>query len=85
MIIMNVVANWYPPFLTGLGLMQVWAGNLAKFLHQLKEEEAAFIPKSTDSYAELASIHAKANSKSVEELLGQSSSEEFAAGVVVQW
>jgi len=63
---------------------QVWAGNPAKFLRQLKEEEAAFIPKSADSYAELASIHAKEHSKSVEELLGQSPSEESAAGVAVQ-
>lgn len=48
--------------------IQVWAGNPAKFLRELKGEEGAFIPKSADSYSELAAAHAEANAKSFHNL-----------------
>lgn len=47
---------------------QVWAGNPAKFLRELKGDEGAFIPKSSDHYSELAAAHAEANAKRFREL-----------------
>ncbi|KAI5055777.1 hypothetical protein GOP47_0029298 [Adiantum capillus-veneris] len=48
---------------------EVWAGNPAKMLRKLTEEEIAFFSKSAEHYAKLAEIHAKENSKTYEELL----------------
>lgn len=47
---------------------QIWAGNPAKFLRELKGDETSFIPKSTDNYSELAAAHAEANVKSFQAL-----------------
>jgi carbonic anhydrase/acetyltransferase-like protein (isoleucine patch superfamily) len=47
---------------------QIWAGNPAKFLRELKGEEGAFIPKSADNYSELGATHAEANAKSFHDL-----------------
>jgi hypothetical protein len=47
---------------------QIWAGNPAKFLRELKDDEGAFIPKSADNYSELAAAHAEANAKSFHDL-----------------
>lgn len=49
-------------------LLQVWAGNPAKFLRELKGDEGAFIPKSAESYTVLAAAHAEANAKRFREL-----------------
>lgn len=59
-------------FLTPSGMIfiQIWAGNPAKFLRQLKGDEGAFIPKSADNYSELATVHAQANAKSFQEFVG---------------
>ncbi|KAJ7554883.1 hypothetical protein O6H91_05G014200 [Diphasiastrum complanatum] len=47
---------------------QIWAGNPARFLRELTEEEKVFILKSADNYSNLAEIHAKENAKSFEEI-----------------
>lgn len=47
---------------------QIWAGNPAKLLRELKGDEGAFIPKSADHYSELAAAHAEANAKSFHDL-----------------
>ncbi|CAN5960395.1 unnamed protein product, partial [Sphagnum jensenii] len=47
---------------------QVWAGNPAKFLRHLTEEEHSFIALSATNYAALADIHAKENLKTFEEI-----------------
>ncbi|KAJ7561432.1 hypothetical protein O6H91_03G028400 [Diphasiastrum complanatum] len=47
---------------------QIWAGNPARFLRNLTEEEKAFILKSADNYSSLAEVHAKENTKSFEEI-----------------
>jgi carbonic anhydrase/acetyltransferase-like protein (isoleucine patch superfamily) len=47
---------------------QIWAGNPAKFLRNLKGNEGAFIPKSADYYSELGAAHAGANTKSFHDL-----------------
>lgn len=47
---------------------QIWAGNPAKFLRDLKGNEGAFIPRSADNYSELAAAHAEANAKSFHDL-----------------
>lgn len=49
-------------------LSQIWAGNPAKFLRELKGDEGAFIPKSADNYSELGAAHAEANAKSFHDL-----------------
>lgn len=48
---------------------QIWAGNPAKFLRNVSEQEAEFIPKSADSYSTLAHKHAEETSKSWEQLV----------------
>lgn len=47
---------------------QIWAGNPAKFLRELKGDEGAFIPKSAENYSELAAAHAEANAKNFNDL-----------------
>lgn len=46
---------------------QVWAGNPAKFLRNLTEEEMAFISLSASNYSNLAQVHAAENAKSFDE------------------
>ncbi|MCO5614759.1 hypothetical protein L7F22_069043 [Adiantum nelumboides] len=48
---------------------EVWAGNPAKMLRKLRDEEIAFFPKSAEHYAKLAETHAKENSRTYKELL----------------
>ena len=48
--------------------LQIWAGNPAKFLRNLTEEESAFIYKSAENYTNLAATHAKETAKSFEEI-----------------
>lgn len=47
---------------------QIWAGSPAKFLRSLTEEEKQFIPKSAESYAKLAKVHAEETAKSFEQI-----------------
>lgn len=47
---------------------QVWAGNPAKFLRKLTEEEIAFISQSAINYANLAQVHAAENAKSFDQI-----------------
>lgn len=47
---------------------EVWAGNPAKLLRKLTEEEMAFFPKSVEHYAKLAGTHAQENLKTFKEL-----------------
>eukprot|EP00245_Coleochaete_scutata_P006041 TRINITY_DN20151_c0_g1_i1.p1 TRINITY_DN20151_c0_g1~~TRINITY_DN20151_c0_g1_i1.p1 ORF type:complete len:257 (+),score=46.86 TRINITY_DN20151_c0_g1_i1:213-983(+) len=47
---------------------QIWAGNPAKFLREVKPEENGFFEKSAASYAELAAAHAKECAKTFEEI-----------------
>lgn len=47
---------------------QVWAGNPAKFLRNLTEEEIAFISQSAVNYVNLAQVHAAENAKSYDEI-----------------
>lgn len=49
--------------------LQVWAGNPAKMLRKLEEEEAGFIAQAANDYAALAAVHAVENGKSMEEIL----------------
>lgn len=42
---------------------EIWAGNPAKFLRELDEEEANFILQSANNYTALAGVHAVENSK----------------------
>lgn len=46
----------------------MWAGNPAKFLRNLTEEEIAFISQSAANYANLAQVHAAENAKSYDEV-----------------
>lgn len=48
--------------------LQVWAGNPAKFLRKLTEEEIAFIIQSAANYVNLATVHAAENAKSFDEI-----------------
>lgn len=48
--------------------MQVWAGNPAKFLRKLTNEEIAFISQSATNYTNLAQVHAAENLKSYDEI-----------------
>ena len=48
--------------------MQIWAGNPAKFLRKLTDEERAFISQSATNYSNLAQVHAAENAKSFEEI-----------------
>lgn len=52
----------------GSRLWQVWAGNPAKFLRKLSDEEIAFISKSATNYTNLAKVHAAENAKSFDEI-----------------
>ncbi|KAK2392547.1 Gamma carbonic anhydrase 2, mitochondrial [Trifolium repens] len=47
---------------------EVWAGNPAKFLRKLTDEEIAFISQSATNYTNLAQVHAAENAKSYEEI-----------------
>lgn len=49
--------------------LQVWAGNPAKMLRKLEEEEAGFIAQAANDYAALAAVHAVENGKTMEEIL----------------
>lgn len=49
-------------------ILQVWAGNPAKFLRKLTDEEIAFISQSATNYNNLAQVHAAENSKPFEEI-----------------
>ncbi|GAA0158657.1 microtubule binding motor protein [Lithospermum erythrorhizon] len=46
----------------------VWAGNPAKFLRKLTDEEVAFIAQSAANYTNLAQVHAAENAKSFDEI-----------------
>ncbi|KAH7283397.1 hypothetical protein KP509_34G005500 [Ceratopteris richardii] len=47
---------------------EVWAGNPAKLLRKLTEEEKAFFIKSAEDYMKLAETHAEENSKTFHEI-----------------
>ncbi|XP_070669754.1 gamma carbonic anhydrase 1, mitochondrial isoform X2 [Malus domestica] len=47
---------------------EVWAGNPAKFLRKLTDEEIAFITQSATNYTNLAQVHAAENVKSFDEI-----------------
>ncbi|EPS62312.1 hypothetical protein M569_12479, partial [Genlisea aurea] len=47
---------------------EIWAGNPAKFLRKLTDEEISFISQSAVNYINLAKVHAAENSKSNEEI-----------------
>ncbi|KAK4481456.1 hypothetical protein RD792_012350 [Penstemon davidsonii] len=47
---------------------EVWAGNPAKFLRKLTDEELVFITQSATNYINLAKVHAAENAKSFEEI-----------------
>lgn len=47
---------------------EVWAGNPAKFLRKLTEEEIAFIIQSAANYVNLATVHAAENAKPFDEI-----------------
>ncbi|KAK6115326.1 hypothetical protein DH2020_007595 [Rehmannia glutinosa] len=47
---------------------EVWAGNPAKFLRKLTDEEIAFISQSATNYINLAKVHAAENAKSFDEI-----------------
>ncbi|KAK8465336.1 hypothetical protein PHAVU_009G059200 [Phaseolus vulgaris] len=47
---------------------EVWAGNPAKFLRKLSNEEISFISQSATNYTNLAQVHASENSKSYDEI-----------------
>lgn len=48
--------------------LQVWAGNPAKFLRKLTDEEIEYIMKSATNYINLAKVHAAENAKSFDEI-----------------
>jgi len=48
--------------------LQVWAGNPAKFLRKLADEQKAFISQSATNYTNLAQVHAAENSKPFDEI-----------------
>ena len=54
--------------IVNLHILQVWAGNPAKFLRKLTDEEITFISQSATNYTNLAQVHAAENSKSYEEI-----------------
>ncbi len=47
---------------------EVWAGNPAKMLRKLEEEETGFIAQAANDYAALAAVHAAENAKTPEEI-----------------
>lgn len=47
---------------------QIWGGNPAKFLRNLKEDEIAFFTQSATNYMNLAKVHAAENAKSFDEI-----------------
>ncbi|GMY28379.1 gamma carbonic anhydrase 1, mitochondrial [Fagus crenata] len=47
---------------------EVWAGNPAKFLRKLTDEEVAFISQSASNYSNLAQVHAAENAKPFDEI-----------------
>ena len=50
---------------------QLWGGNPAKFLRDVKPEEASFMSVSAQKYVELASEHMKEASKTPMQRLGR--------------
>lgn len=52
-----VAAGAVVPAGTTIPAGQLWAGNPAKFLRELKPEEKNFLPVSADVYSTLASEH----------------------------
>ncbi|KAH7423623.1 hypothetical protein KP509_12G064300 [Ceratopteris richardii] len=53
---------------TKISTGEVWAGNPAKMLRKLTDEEIAFFPKSAEHYSKLAETHAEENSRSYDEV-----------------
>ncbi|KAF5190261.1 Carnitine operon protein caie [Thalictrum thalictroides] len=53
---------------TRIPLGEVWAGNPAKFLRKLTEEEIKFISQSAINYSNLAQVHAAENAKTFDEI-----------------
>ncbi|KAL3634296.1 Gamma carbonic anhydrase 1, mitochondrial [Castilleja foliolosa] len=47
---------------------ELWAGNPAKFLRKLTDEEIAFISESATNYINLSKVHAAENAKSFDEI-----------------
>ncbi|KAL2902080.1 Gamma carbonic anhydrase 1 mitochondrial [Bienertia sinuspersici] len=47
---------------------EVWAGNPAKFVRKLTEEEMSSISQSANNYSNLAQVHAAENAKSFDEI-----------------
>lgn len=47
---------------------EVWAGNPAKLLRKLSDEEIAFFAKSAENYVKLAEAHAEENAKTFHEI-----------------
>ncbi|EFJ08286.1 hypothetical protein SELMODRAFT_145865 [Selaginella moellendorffii] len=47
---------------------EIWAGNPARFLRNLTEEETSFITKSAENYSNLAIVHAQENEKYSDEI-----------------
>lgn len=52
----------------GARVLQVWAGNPAKFLRKLTDEEIEFIIQSATNYINLAKVHHAENVKSFDEI-----------------
>jgi carbonic anhydrase/acetyltransferase-like protein (isoleucine patch superfamily) len=47
---------------------QIWGGNPAKFLRDMKPEEKSFLKESADAYVGVAADHLQANSRTLEEI-----------------
>lgn len=54
---------------------QIWAGNPARFLRDVEEEERGFVGASASNYAQLADMHRFENSKTFEEQFAESAIE----------
>ncbi|RZC05535.1 Gamma carbonic anhydrase 1, mitochondrial [Glycine soja] len=59
---------WYGCVLRDILSSKVWAGNPAKFLRKLADEQKAFISQSATNYTNLAQVHAAENSKPFDEI-----------------
>ncbi|KHN22240.1 hypothetical protein glysoja_021996 [Glycine soja] len=59
---------WYGYVLRDILSSKVWAGNPAKFLRKLADEQKAFISQSATNYTNLAQVHAAENSKPFDEI-----------------
>lgn len=49
-------------------MKQVWAGNPAKFVRKITEDEMTFISQSANNYHNLAQVHATENDKKIDEI-----------------